>query len=303
MYKIKNFDDWEEDIESGKFGSGASEKIWLVNKKTSEKGLFKYPKIKTNEVLTGEYWAEKIASELASLLDIRCSNVDIGYYNGRIGSMNYNFVKEDEILAEGVTFIENKYINYNKDKLVDDVSDKKYSLQMIEECIPSGFMKFIYQMILFDALIGNSDRHHSNWGFIYKFNYQSGLTLHFSPLYDNGSSLCAYVNENDIDKLFKDKMMYNALLETKSKSTIGWNNKRPIGHFELIRIIRDNHYDATINYVLKIKEKITENNVNKILNNFDKDIISDKMKGLLLKFILDRRDKILNIYNVEDNDE
>ena len=36
----------------------------------------------------------------------------------------------------------------------------------------------------------------------------------------------------------------------------------------------------------------------------DDDIISKKMKDLLLKFILDRRNKILEIYNMEDiNDE
>ena len=34
------------DIESGKFSSGASEKIWLINPETNEKGLFKFPKVK-----------------------------------------------------------------------------------------------------------------------------------------------------------------------------------------------------------------------------------------------------------------
>ena len=30
MIEIKNFDNWIEDTESGKFGSGASEKVWLI---------------------------------------------------------------------------------------------------------------------------------------------------------------------------------------------------------------------------------------------------------------------------------
>lgn len=30
MVEIKNFDNWIEDVESGKFGSGASEKVWLI---------------------------------------------------------------------------------------------------------------------------------------------------------------------------------------------------------------------------------------------------------------------------------
>lgn len=31
MIELKNFDNWIEDIESGKLGSGASEKVWLIN--------------------------------------------------------------------------------------------------------------------------------------------------------------------------------------------------------------------------------------------------------------------------------
>ena len=42
MFEVKNFDNWIEDTVSGKFGSGASEKVWLINPETNEKGLFKY---------------------------------------------------------------------------------------------------------------------------------------------------------------------------------------------------------------------------------------------------------------------
>ena len=81
MIEIKNFDKWIEDKESGKFGSGASEKIWLINLETNEKGLFKFPKVKTDGTITGEYWAEKLAEELGNLIGIECARVDIGTYN------------------------------------------------------------------------------------------------------------------------------------------------------------------------------------------------------------------------------
>lgn len=48
MFKVKNFDNWIEDTEYGKFGSGASEKIWLINPETNERGLFKFPKVKSD---------------------------------------------------------------------------------------------------------------------------------------------------------------------------------------------------------------------------------------------------------------
>lgn len=71
-------------------------------------------------------------------------------------------------------------------------------------------------MIVFDALIGNSDRHHSNWAIL-----RSNDGINFSPLYDNGSSLCCYVKESDIDGILgKDIRRFTSLVTSKSKSRI-----------------------------------------------------------------------------------
>ena len=82
MIELKIFDNWREDKVSGKFGSGASEKVWLINPKTNEKGLFKFPKVKDKEkgIITVEYWAEKLAPEIGKLIGVECAKVDIGTY-------------------------------------------------------------------------------------------------------------------------------------------------------------------------------------------------------------------------------
>lgn len=80
MFEVKNFDNWIEDTEYGKFGSGASEKIWLINPETNERGLFKFPKVKSDGQITGEYWAEKLATEIGKIIDVECAKVDIGTY-------------------------------------------------------------------------------------------------------------------------------------------------------------------------------------------------------------------------------
>ena len=59
-----NFDNWEVD-EDSPFGSGASEKKWLINPTTKQKGIFKFPKGVDIGKPTGEYWPEKVASQLA----------------------------------------------------------------------------------------------------------------------------------------------------------------------------------------------------------------------------------------------
>ena len=141
--------------------------------------------------------------------------------------MSYNIIKQNEVLNEGVTYIQAKYPFYNKKKLIDEYSEEKYSFQMIEKCLTRDGIKHILKMIIFDILIGNSDRHPSNWGIIIHVDTFKGVESNFCPLYDNGSSLCAYVNEEDIENILKDKMRFGALIDTKSQSAIGWKIKRP----------------------------------------------------------------------------
>ncbi|MBO6232964.1 MAG: protein kinase, partial [Clostridia bacterium] len=111
---------------------------------------------------------------------------------------------------------------------------------------------------------------------------------------------CAYEDTNDLSIFFKDKMKFEALVNTKSKSAIGWQNEQPIRHFELLQKLRDNYYDQTIQYIEKIKFNINENRINAILNEFDNTIISEDMKKLLKMYILERRKRMLEIYNLKD---
>ena len=221
--------------------------------------------------------------------------------------MSYSFLSNTTSLVEGVEFILGKYPYYDKDTLVDRYSGMPYSFQMIVESMkPILEISTISKILLFDALIGNSDRHHSNWGITEakaSLYVEKGLfpvnVMTLSPLYDNGSSLCSYINESDIETILKDKIRYESIINTKSKSAIGWNNLRPIRHFELIKNLRNEYYDETVNFVIKIKENITEQSANTILCNFDDNIISSQMKKLLKKFIIDRRNRIIEIYNLD----
>ena len=64
--------------------------------------------------------------------------------------------------------------------------------------------------------------------------------------------------------------------------------------------LKEEKYEDTIEYIENIQNNINEQSICNILNEFDNNIISDSMKELIKQYLLERRRKILDIYNLED---
>lgn len=260
--------------------------------------MFKFPKKNSFQELTGEHWAEKLASDIAKTIGIECATVDIGIFNGRIGSMGYLIPNDNEQLIEGLQYIIRKYPNYDDDNFYDSSAKSYYSIEMIVNALEDDKLisKFM-EIPVFDCLIGNCDRHHSNWGVIKNLKTSK---VKISPLYDNGSSLCCYVNEKDIESFFKDKTRFKAQVYTKSKSRIRWSTsdvKEP-RQFDLLSKISQNYYEYTYNIVKKIKTNLKEEHILEILNKYPEHIISNARKKLLKNYLSARIDEIVKIYNL-----
>lgn len=65
---------------------------------------------------------------------------------------------------------------------------------VIESIEQFGPIENFLKMLMFDYLIGNSDRHQNNWAMILEED-----TISWSPLYDNSSSLCAYILDEQVE--------------------------------------------------------------------------------------------------------
>lgn len=292
---MKDFSSWTE-YEGASEGSGRSEKIWLMNPDTNQTGLFKYKKDKT----TTDHLSECIAYDLAKLVNIPCAKFEVGAYKEREGSMSYNIIeREDMALIEGIYCINLAYDSFDAECLIDIKTGDKYSLEMIRKALePFGVFDDFLCIPVFDYLIGNTDRHQSNWALILE-----NSICQLSPLYDNSSSLCAYVKNTNVDSyLGKDLLLWKSLVDTKSKSLIriSNNDKRQPTHLEVLTTLRYNYYKQTKSIVGKIERVMTEAAICDILNKYEEEILPTKRKELIKRFLLSKIQLMKEVYKEKE---
>lgn len=287
MKEIVDFSAWNK-YDGFAEGSGRSEKIWLKSK-DGKIGLFKFPKIidsdKNQE--TTEHVSEHLAYKLGELLGVETAVVDVGTYNGRIGSMSYFVCEENEILREGIWFISAEFPKYNAETMRDEESNRYYCIEHLSSAI-TGFLsnKVWIEMMLFDFIIGNSDRHQSNWAILIKMEKQS-IRIKWCPLYDNGSSLCCYVKEADIPAfLGNDKVRFNALVDSKSQSLIriDGNKKKTPSHREVVEYLLKN-YSVAKEIAKSFLGQLTKENIDTLLDEYSENILSCERKELIRLFL------------------
>ena len=276
-------------------GSGRSEKVWLINKQTKEVGLFKF----TKSSETTEHISEKLASDLARLIGLDCAKIEIGVYDSKIGSMSYLINSDNEILIEGIYLINKIYPNYDSYTMYDNINNEYYSLEMILNSLNEYNLKSeFFRIVIFDFIIGNTDRHQNNWAVL-----QCNDIIRICPIYDNGSSLCCYIKEENIDTyLGNDKVRFNSIVNSKSKSRIRVDKKlkKESTHLEMIRYIKQNYNECIIEWVKIIKDSITDIAIDNIISNYEVALISDKRKLLIKKFLLEKVNLLTEVFLREE---
>ncbi|WP_242634540.1 HipA domain-containing protein [Bacillus timonensis] len=269
--------DWK--IDENRQVSGTRAKYWLIHPETEQRFLFKIPKENT-----GEAWAEKIASEVGKAMGLSIMDVNLAKRDNTVAVLAANFINKQEELFEGGDLfftIADDFDRYNL-KYYDFFNIVKV---LSEFNLDRDFIK----IPVFDAFIGNQDRHCDNWGII---DGKNGYRM--APIYDSGASLGFQLKEERINLMFKDLNMFQAF-SNRSFSMIGLPEKKKPRFMELLDVIRKN-YPTEVQEAVHLIHIINEELLEGIMESIPEEVMSITYKKWVKKLLLHRKDWLLSWY-------
>ncbi len=324
--------DWNKDYTST--GGTRAKKIYsnhldkdyfFKGSKIDKNGGIKYPT---------EFWSEIVASKIGQWLGFQLLDYNIGYDKNdrqKIGCLSESMVNSSQtLLIEGIDFLRETKSNYNPKK-----DEDKYTLDFILETFryfrfDSDIEDFI-KMLIFDAIIGNSDRHQENWGFIKEpkiletdtaednncilslFKLFSRLIINkyesrnlghleietpylvskFSPIYDSGCSLGRELEIQRLENFLKDRAMLEKYID-RGKSEVRVNEGSKNTHWSLMELLKREYNSIFESQRLVIQDKYNKEDLTQIINNID----SQLPKGLI-EFRLEQLRKDLMVQLID----
>ena len=280
-YQIKK---WGRDfrvIKEEPITQGTRKKVLAITAK-KEMVMFKY---EHDDYTCSEACSEKMAYEIAKILGYNCARVELAIDNeGRLGVLNYYFTNKIDTTHTDIIAFLNKDVKERKEYYT--ISNIKSVLDNIDKSLFRNFIK----IMIFDALIGEQDRHEENWGIS-----QITSKICISPLYDNGDSLLREFKDNNYAQKYYDGLKDFDTFIQKSKTLIyKENHKNKYKHFELIKYLYDNYPQYTSLEISNLK-KLTDKKIIDVVTKVPDDLLTSKHKEYIIKYLIKRRDMLLNI--------
>ena len=190
-----------------------------------------------------QFWVEIVAYRLGCLINVPVPPAYVGlnrkYQTGEdtYGALIEWFYDErKDMYIEGGQFMGQLIKNYDRKK---GIQHNWELLSRLKDFIPDT-IEYWAGVFTLDSLIGNTDRHQDNWGWILKGAKQNpeDYKLSYSPAFDNGTALGYEIREKDFVK-YQDGNRLNRYLThpQRARHHMKWslNEREPINFYEFVR--------------------------------------------------------------------
>ena len=230
-------------------------------------------------------FSEYIGSNVFGIAGFKVQNTILGkyFYNGKekIVCACEDFTDDDHILYE----FESLALSTNPDKKIEtelsDIMDVIEESKMINS---TETKEKFWDMFVIDSLIGNTDRHNGNWGFL--LNKKTG-EISFAPIYDCGSCLNPMLEDAELEKI-NDTEIKN--LAINCYSCLKENSKK-INYMSYIKQMKNEECNNAIKRTFK---SINILEIEKFIDNIE--CMEKARKDFYKKVMIVRYDTLRNVY-------
>lgn len=189
---------------------------------------------------------EHLITRLGEVFGFNMAHSELAWLGGQVRFLSRYFIKSQ--CEEGLEHGADLYAGYLNDReFVEEIETKHkaldfFTVQFTQETLshlfPDEFetlMTEFLKLMVFDALIGNNDRHFYNWAVIRNISNKDKPV--FSPIYDSARGLFWNDSEEKIRSIFYDKSRLDTYITKYSEGStpkIGWEGLSKLNHFDLV---------------------------------------------------------------------
>ncbi|MFI3227231.1 MAG: XRE family transcriptional regulator [Clostridia bacterium] len=199
-----------------------------------------------------EPFSEFYSAQIAQVLGINHINYGLSKWKGNICSTCELFTSKDVSYVQIYNFVKNRPI-YEVSTFLKELGDEYYEA--------------FADMIAFDCIICNEDRHYGNFGLL--VDNATNKPISFAPVFDNGLSLFNFGMPDDFKELSAyaktRSSSYNIDFLTLAKEFIGPNQKSKLRKLINFKFTKHSSYNLPA-YRLKAIEKFVQTRVLELLD-------------------------------------
>lgn len=168
------------------------------------------------------------------------------------------------------------------DQIYTVLNDKSYFTDELREKSINRY----WDTFVVDALVGNSDRHPGNWGYIY--NHER---LWVAPIYSFGSCLLPQLSDEGIDEIINDEyqMLRRCYVFPSPVLCITEEKTGKVGYYDMLSSGYDRHCSEAL---LRIAPRINAGKIEEVIDNTP--LITPKRKEFYKKYVLLRKRVIID---------
>lgn len=260
---------------------------------------------------TAEKWyphesvIEYAINRIGDALELNMNETRLVVANNQIRFLSKFFLNVGrETLVHGADICAEHFGNSEKAIIIANDKDEArnhFTFEFVKDAIrlvfPNDFenlMPSFVKMLVFDAIVGNNDRHFYNWGVKRSINSMEKM-ISFAPLYDSARGLLWNLSEENIKKYLVNYDTNGGSLLRKylnnSCPRISIDANKTINHFELVEFLK-NYSSENCDIVCKMISEINERKILTLLNE-EIFIYFTEQRKRIITLVIEKRFEIL----------